>query len=204
CVALATSRFGLVAHELVGHGGAAWALGGDVIGVKLFWFAGGWIRYRGITELAPALAIAMAGIAVELASGIALWCLLRGDTLGRRVLRGIAAALVVHATWYLATGAWHGYGDGVLLYRVLGAARAPVAISAGAVTCAAAFAGAREVFGALVHAAGGVRGVIVAAVLAGGVNAALAAGELHARRDATYSETMTPERERAIAEELAR
>src|SRR5205823_10383590 len=109
CVALATSRFGLVAHELVGHGGAALALGGDVIGVKLFWFAGGWIRYRGITGDEAALAVAMAGIAVELACGVALWCLLGGDTLGRRILRAVAAALVVHGGWYLATGAWHGY-----------------------------------------------------------------------------------------------
>src|SRR5262249_8470985 len=41
-VSLATSRLGLLVHELVGHGGVAIALGGHVTDVTLFWFAGGW------------------------------------------------------------------------------------------------------------------------------------------------------------------
>src|SRR5450432_4754623 len=45
-VALATSRLGLLAHELVGHGGTTLLVGGRVTDVQLFWFAGGWIRYQ--------------------------------------------------------------------------------------------------------------------------------------------------------------
>src|SRR5579862_4912476 len=126
CVALATSRIGLLAHELGGHGGAALAAGARITDVRLFWFAGGWIRYQLATpSVIAALAISMAGIAVELVAGTVLWwAARRTDGLGRRVLRGIGAGLVVHAGWYLATGAWHGFGDGVLLYHLLGAARA--------------------------------------------------------------------------------
>ena len=97
-VALATSRLGLVAHELLGHGGMALAVGARILEVRLFWFAGGWIRYVGAPDLAAVLAISMAGIAVELAAGTALWLAARGDSLGRRVLRTIGAGLVLHAT----------------------------------------------------------------------------------------------------------
>ncbi|HUJ58554.1 MAG TPA: hypothetical protein VLX92_08680, partial [Kofleriaceae bacterium] len=137
-VALATSRFGLVAHELVGHGGVALAVGARVTQVQLFWFAGGWIRYElPDAQLAAQLAIAMAGIAIETIAGLALRLAVRGDGLGRRIARAIGLALVVHAAWYLANGAFSGFGDGVLLYRVLGGWRIPVAIAAGAVACAA-------------------------------------------------------------------
>jgi len=209
CIALATSRLGLLGHELVGHGGMALACGARIVDVELFWFAGGWIRYQFADPTLPAvLAIAMAGIGLELIVGAALWILVRGDTLGRRLVRGVGAALVVHATWYLATGAFHGFGDGLVLYRVLGAARVPVAIAAGAITCGAAFLAARSVLGVLAATLPGsprarVLGVIVAAVLAGGLHAGLAAGELAIRRDATYSATMQHQRERDIAAELA-
>jgi hypothetical protein len=211
CTALATSRIGLIAHELVGHGGTAFALGARVTDVRLFWFAGGWIRY----ELDPPsttamLAIAMGGIAVELAIGVSLWIAARRRTsLAGRMICAIGAVLVVHAGWYLATGAWHGYGDGVVLYRVLGDARAAVAIGAGLVTCIAAYVAARGVLHALADTVSGtqrarVLGTIVAAALAGGAHVGLAVGELHVRRDATYGATMQPERERLIAQELAR
>ena len=206
-VALATSRLGLLAHELVGHGGTALAVGARVTDVELFWFAGGWIRYQlAAPSVAAALAIAMAGIAVEVVAGTALWLAAGGPTLGRRIVRAVGAALVVHAAWYLATGAWHGFGDGALLHRELGAARWPVAIVAGAVACAAAFAGAREGLGALAatlprHR---VAGTIVAVVIAGGVHVALAAGELYVRRDATYRSVMKPESSRVVERELER
>src|SRR5580692_2579173 len=112
CIALATSRLGLVAHELGGHGGMALLLGGEVTQVKLFWFAGGWIRYRIDTGEAGLLAITVAGMAVEVVIGGILWLTVRGGTLGARLVRGAGGALVIHATWYFATGAWHGYGDG--------------------------------------------------------------------------------------------
>lgn len=208
-VALATSRIGLIGHELVGHGGMALACGARISDVRLFWFAGGWIRYQLVEPTLPAvLAIAMAGIGLELIGGLALWLGVRGGTLGRRLVRGVGAALVIHATWYLATGAFHGFGDGLVLYRALGSARTPVAIGAGLVTCTAAYLAARQVLGALAATLPGtgwlrVGGVIAAALLAGSLHAGLAAGELAVRRDATYAATMAPERDRVIAKELA-
>ena len=207
-LALATSRIGLIGHELVGHGGMALAVGARVSDVQMFWFAGGWIRYQLAEPTLPAvLAIALAGIALELVAGLALWLAVRGDSLGRRLVRGIGAALVVHATWYLATGAFHGFGDGLVLYRALGDARTVVAIVAGVVTCGAAYLAAKRVLGVLAATLPGmgrarVLGVLVAAVLAGGLHGGLAAGELAIRRDATYKATMAPERERVIAREL--
>src|SRR5688572_9602654 len=73
CVALATSRIGLIAHELVAHGGAALAVGAEIQKVEMFWFAGGWIRYRfDEPSLTAAVIIAMAGIALEVVVGLAL------------------------------------------------------------------------------------------------------------------------------------
>ncbi len=206
CVALATSRVGLVAHELVGHGGTALALGAHVTDVRLFWFAGGWIHYQlADGSLAAFLAIAMGGIAVELICGTAIFLIARGDTFGRRIVRGIGAALVLHGSWYLATGAWSGFGDGQLLYRVLGNGRYPVAIGAGAITCTAAFVGARGVFGALAGTVSRHRiaWTVVAIAVAAGVHLGLALGELHVRRDQAYVQVMQPERERIVARELA-
>ncbi len=207
-LALATSRIGLIGHELVGHGGTALACGAQIVHVELFWFAGGWIRYQ-LPEpsLPAALAISLAGIGLELAVGLALWWTVRGATLGRRLVRGIGAALVVHATWYLATGAFHGFGDGLVLYRALGGARVAVAVGAGLVTCGAAYLAARHVLGTLTATLPGSRrarviGLAAAAALAGGLHAGLAAGELALRRDPTYTATMQPQRERDIAMEL--
>lgn len=204
CVGLAATRLGLLAHELVGHGGVALAVGGRVTDVRLFWFAGGWIRYTGVPSASAQLAIAMAGIAVELACGAALWLALRrARSLGARIARASGAAFVVHASWYLATGAWHGFGDGALLYEQLGDARAAVAIPAAIVTCLAAYAGARGVFGALAGAARPAA-LVAAIVVAAAVNAGLAVGELRVRRDPTYAATMAPARDREVARELAR
>jgi hypothetical protein len=207
-LALATSRIGLLGHELVGHGGMALACGARIVAVHLFWFAGGWIRYQlADPSLPAALAISLAGIGLELVVGLALWWFVRGAPLGRRLVRGIGAALVVHATWYLATGAFHGFGDGLVLYRVLGRSRVAVAVAAGLVTCGAAYLAARHVLGTLTATLPGSRrarvvGVVVAAALAGGLHAGLAAGELALRRDPTYTATMQPQRERDIAMEL--
>ena len=206
CVALATSRVGLVAHELVGHGGTALAVGAHITDVRLFWFAGGWIHYQLVDgSLAALLAIAMGGIAVELVCGTAMFWLVRGDTFGRRIGRGIGAALILHGSWYLATGAWSGFGDGQLLYRVLGDARYAVAIAAGAITCTAAFLGARGVFGALAGTVSQHRIVwtLVAIAVAAGIHLGLALGEIHIRRDQAYVQVMQPERERIVARELA-
>jgi len=151
----------------------------------------------------------MAGIALELVLGGAIWLWAARGTpsLGRLLVRGVGISLVVHGTWYLATGAFHGFGDGVILYRELGQARVAVAIAAGLVTCAASYAGARSIFGSLIGTLPGsprarIAGFIVAALLGGGLHAGLTIGELRIRRDATYAKTMQPERDRVIAREL--
>lgn len=209
-IGLATSRVGLVVHELGGHGGTAVAFGGEITDFRLFWFAGGWIQYHFDTPTPTALlVISLGGIAVQLVIGAALWLLLaRGDSLARRLGRGAGGALVIHAGWYFATGLWHGYGDGTLAYRAVGDARYPIAILVGLGTCAVAFAVARLVLGALAASLPGSRnariaGVIVAALLAGGIQAGLALGEVAVRGDSTYGAIMKPERERMIARELA-
>jgi hypothetical protein len=46
--------------------------------------------------------------------------------------------------------------------------------------------------------------VVIAVVLAGGLHAALAVGELRLRHDATYAEVMQPEPERQVDRDLAR
>ena len=202
CLALATSRVGLVAHELVGHGGVALACGGNITQVKLFWFAGGWIRYDGVDGPCRALAVTLGGMAVEVLIGAVLWAVVRGDSLGHRLVRGIGAAAMIHAGFYFAAGAWHGYGDGALLYHDLGDARYPVAIVAGLLVCAMTFIGARWIAGAIAAAAPR-WGMIVALVAAAGINIGLDVGELAVRTDRTYSATMAHENERIVARELA-
>lgn len=205
-ITLATSRFGLLGHELVGHGGTALLVGGRVTDVQLFWFAGGWIRYQFASPAGTAalLAIAMGGVAIEAVCGAALWTLVRGDTLGKRLLRAIGATFVVHATWYFATGAWHGYGDGQLLYRELGSARFPVAIAAGALTCVCGFFAARQIVGPLVATTSRRWMFVIAALLAGSIHAGLAVGEVELRQDTTYADVMQPERERVVDRDLER
>lgn len=201
CVGLATSRLGLIVHELVGHGGATLVVGGSVTSVKLFYFAGGWIRFRATDGQ---LAIALGGIAVETVVGIALWLAARADTLGARIVRAIGCALVIHASWYLSTGTWHGYGDGVELHRVLGDDAWLVAIPGAALTLAASFVGARTVLPSLAATLPRARiaGTAIALVIAGGLQLGAALGEVVLRRDAAYGAVMKPERERVIASEL--
>ena len=206
-VGLATTRIGLLAHELVGHGGTVIAVGGRVTDVQLFWFAGGWVRYVLGAPGQGALAVALGGIALEAMVGSVMWwTYARREGLGARITCGIGAALIIHAFWYLATGTWHGYGDGVELHRALGDATWLVALPAAAIVCAAAYAGARGVLGVLAATLPERRiaGTLVAVAIAGGLQLGAAVGEVTLRRDATYTQTMRPERERLIALELAR
>ncbi|MDX2087249.1 MAG: hypothetical protein SFX73_05345 [Kofleriaceae bacterium] len=205
CCGLATSRLGLVVHELVGHGGTALAVGGEVTDVWLFYFAGGWIRYR---TPGGELAIALGGIVVEAVIGAALILLARQDRLGSRIVRAIGCALVIHAAWYLATGTWYGFGDGLRLHRALGDRAWLVAVPAGVIACAAAYVGARTVLGSLASSIPGghrarIGGTLVAVVVAGGLQLGAALGEVVLRRDTAYANVMRPERERVIARELA-
>ncbi len=208
-IALATSRLGLLVHELLGHGGVAMAAGGTITEVRLFWFAGGWIRYRLPGDsYAAHMAAWMGGIAIEIVIGLCLALVVRGESLGRRVLRGVGLGLILHATWYLAVGTFHGMGDGLPLYRELGAARVPVAIAAGVAACLAMYLGARASVGPLARTLPGstrrrAAGFAIAALLGGGLHAALTIGELRVRSDRTYSKVMQSERDRRIAVELA-
>ncbi len=206
CAGLATSRLGLVVHELVGHGAATVAVGGTVTDVQLFYFAGGWIRFR---ATGGELVIAMGGIVVEAVIGaVMVLGFARRVELAGRIGRAIGCALIIHASWYLATGTWHGYGDGVQLHRLLGEARWLVAVPAALVACIAAYAGARIVLGPLAATIPGGRGAriagtVVAMILAGGIQLGAALGEVALRRDTTYTTTMRPERDRVISRELA-
>jgi hypothetical protein len=217
---LATSRLGLIAHELVGHGATAVALGGRVTAVRLFWFAGGWISYRlDDPSDAAMIAVAAGGIAVETVIGVALWlALARRTGTPARLVRGIGAALVIHAAWYLAAGTWHGFGDGALLRHELGDARIPVALAAGAVAVAMTYLGARAVLGVIAamvpgpgggpgHGDGGraarIGGAAAAVALAAALQLGLAAGEVRLRSDATYGRIMQRESDRLVERELA-
>ncbi len=207
---LATSRLGLLLHELIGHGAVALAMGGRVLEVGLFWFAGGWIRYR-LEDGggAAAIAVAAGGIAVEAALGAALWiALARRTGTPARLVRGIGAALLVHAAWYLAAGTWHGFGDGAVLRRELGDLRIPVAIAAGAAAVAMSYLGARAVLGVVAAMVPGGRaariaGAAAAVAVAAGLQIGLAAGEVRLRRDETYGRIMQRERDRLVERDLA-
>lgn len=205
---LAASRLGLIVHELIGHGGFAIAQGGEVTDLRLFWFAGGWISYSvEDPSTAGAMATSMGGLIVELVLGSALWLGLinRPQQLGIRILRGIGAAITAHAWWYFATGTWHGYGDGLPTYRALGELRYPVAIAAGLVTCAIAYACARLVLGAFVAVipARKIAGVAIAMAAAGVLLAVPVVVELQVRGDTRYGAIMKREGDRTAERQLA-
>jgi hypothetical protein len=210
CMALATSRWGLIGHEVIAHGGVALAAGARITEVELFWFAGGWIRYTLPEPSLPwTVAIMMAGIALEIVVGLGLVLAVRGDSLGRRLVRSVGVGLLIHATWYLAVGTFHGFGDGILLYRHLAdGPRVAISIAAGIATCAATFFGARAITAPLAKTMAGstrqrVVGFAIAALLGGGLHAVLTIGELKLTRDPTYAKVMQPQRERQVAIELA-
>ncbi|CAN5903890.1 hypothetical protein BH11MYX2_BH11MYX2_17770 [soil metagenome] len=203
CVGLATSRLGLLAHELVGHGGAAVAMGGQVTAVRLFWFAGGWVRYEGVTH--GQLFVSMGGIAVELVVGALITLILvrRGSSLAVRVGRCVGAALVIHAAWYLATGTFHGYGDGLRLHRELGGARVLVWVPAALLAVGVSFLAARSVLGAFAHVGGGRTGTAIALVVGLGAQLGAMMVEVRVRRDESYTRMMTHENTRVADREYA-
>lgn len=207
-VALATTRVGLLFHELVGHGGTALALGGTITRVRLHWFGGGWIRYDLPSSDAAVIATGFGGIAVEIVLGIAVWAAVRGPGLPRLLARTCGLVLVAHGASYLATGSFAGYGDGIVLYRALGDARVALAIAAGLVACVATYVGARAVTRPLLGTLPGplrrrALGFAVATLLAGGLHAGLTIGELALAPDATYTRLLRTERDRQIAIELS-
>jgi hypothetical protein len=211
-VGLVTTRLGLIAHEFVGHGAAALAVGGSVEGVRLFWFAGGWIDYDlpRPAPLASRVFVSLGGIALELVVGLALWFLFaKRESLAGKITRATGAAIAIHAAWYLAVGTYHGFGDGAIVRYAAGDQRYVVAIAGGAVVLVLAFVAARSILGVLAASVPGTRraqiaAVLIAAAVAGGVQAGLAIGEVRLRRDDVYGSVMRPERERVVAQELAR
>jgi hypothetical protein len=211
-VGLVTTRLGLIAHEFVGHGAAALAVGGSVEKVRLFWFAGGWIDYDlpRTTTLASRVFVALGGIALELVVGLALWFVFaKRASLAGKITRATGAAIAIHAAWYLAVGTYHGFGDGAIVRYAAGDKRYVIALVGGAIVLALAFVAARSILGVLAASVPGrvrvqIAGVLIATAVAGGVQAGLAIGEVRMRRDDVYGGIMRPERERVVAQELAR
>ena len=207
---LATSRVGLLLHELGGHGGAAAAAGCRVTELRLFLFGGGWIGYD-CPPLAPApgLAIDLGGIALELTLGaLAIgWARRRAGALP------LAATLagwlfVLHGLFYLVTGVHYGMGDGRRLHGLLGAARGPLVAVGSVALAAGSFAAAT----ALVHrlaawlpasgASARTATLAAAALVAAAGHGVLMRAEQAWRADPVYAATFEPEHERAVAEHM--
>ncbi|HEY4182403.1 MAG TPA: hypothetical protein VGM90_36470 [Kofleriaceae bacterium] len=204
CVGLATSRLGLLAHELVGHGGAATLMGGHVTAVRLFWFAGGWVRYENLNH--GRLFVSMGGIGVELVVGAAIALLLmrKRSSFGVVIVRCVGAALVIHAAWYLATGTFHGYGDGLYVHDALGDASAVVWLPAAILAVTVAFVASRMALGAFVQVVGGSAvGVAVALLIGLGAQLGASVAEVRLRRDQSYTRMMTHENTRLAQNEYA-
>ncbi|MGE0548891.1 MAG: hypothetical protein AB7O24_17675 [Kofleriaceae bacterium] len=207
-VGFTATRIGVVLHELLGHGAAAVGVGGEVTAVRLFWFAGGWVSYREVPA-DDGLIVTLAGIAVELVLGLGLWIGLRNRaSLASGIVRTMGAGLILHGCWYLATGTWHGYGDGWMVHRELADQRWMVAIPAGVTCCWFAFAGAQRMFGPLAATVSGSRrvrvaGTLAAVVMGGAVHVAAAHTEMIVRSDAVYARVGRSEQERAVDRELA-
>jgi len=212
-VALATSRLGLVLHEMVGHGLPAVALGADLTGWHLYVFGGGWLGFERATAFTGAepYLVYLGGILSELLAAVVLALAARRcDGVARLAVGGAAWALALHAGWYLAAGAFHGFGDGWLLHRTLGGtARGVVVAATGAALVGGAFLAGRRLGGglrALAPATTPRRQLAVAAgalglALAG--HAALTFAELRLRPDVTYGITMRTSGQRATEQELA-
>lgn len=212
---LATSRVALILHELAGHALPAALVGSNQVSWKLFWFAGGYVSFRrevpyGVGER---LFIALGGIAIELVvAALALWLASRAQRhgLGRVALLGFAAVVSTHALYYLTTGAFHGYGDGWLLHRELGAARVWLVAIGCAATLACGFAATRALARELAPWLGRHRrvarfAIVVASVLvAGAVHGGLTYGELAVRGDRIYGSLMQPQSDRDAEKALAR
>jgi hypothetical protein len=211
-VAMVTSRVGLIAHELLGHGGAAMACDADIREVRLYVTAGGWISYE---RTAPwtwseALVVQLAGIAIELAIAAAAAAVaVRRPGVTAVAFGGAALGLALHAGFYLAAGTYHGVGDGALLHRALGGQRLWLALPVAAALIAVAFIGARRLASTVRAwlpartAAGQLAALLLALAVAGGAHAGLAAAEVAARPSPTYETIMRPARQRDIDRDVA-
>jgi hypothetical protein len=207
-VGLVTTRLGLIAHELIGHGATAIALGGEIVTARLYWFGGGWIRYEMPDPISYSkrLAVSLGGIAFELVVGMAMWiALARRTSLVGKILRAVGAALALHALWYLAVGTYHGYGDGQLLRWLTEDGHYAIAIIAGAALCVLAFFAARAILGVLAATlpTRRVAGMLIAIVVAAGFQGALLIVEMEMRPDPSYMAIMATEGKRVVQRELS-
>jgi len=213
-VALATSRVALVAHELVGHGLVAVALGADLVGYKLFLFGGGWVTYRwpaGPPGEGVSLAVAMGGIALEAVAGsvslvVAVRC--RG-AVARIASTAVATILLLHAGFYLAAGTHHGFGDGRAAHDALGAWRPLLVVPLSIAVVAGGFWLARRLAAEVASwVAGGTMAragqIAAAALLAAAAHGALTYGERVLTRDDTYAHIMEHEDVRLVARDVGR
>ncbi len=210
CFGLVLSRVGLVLHEVLGHGGLATLLGGELREVSLFWFGGGWVRTITPPGEMRLVAVQLGGIAVELGAAglLALGARRARAPMSKALLVLAGYVLAAHALWYAATGIWHGFGDGARLHQLLGPARHAVALAAAALLCGLTVLGTRAMIRALAPALEGpwrrrLMATLGAAALAGAAHAALAFGEVAVRRDETYRLTMRSAAQRSHEEHLA-
>lgn len=207
-VALATSRYGLVVHELVGHGGTAVVLGGHVDGVRLFWFGGGWVSYHAAAwSTAEVLAVTLGGIATEWLAATALALLARRTAGVRRlVLAGAATGFAIHGGMYLSLGTYYGSGDGTILHHLLGGWRPLVWAPAGAICVVAAWLGAAAVTPILRAYAPARRQLAligVALVVGGAAHVGLLVAERTIRVDPVYTAIMKTEGQRQVEHDVA-
>ncbi len=194
-------------HEFIGHGGVATLAGGRVTQWHLFLFAGGRIEF----DLPDALswwwelAIQLGGCALEsVVAPIAFLLARRCRGAPAMGLCALGAIDAVHALVYVGRGTHYGYGDGILLHEALGpmGRGALVSLATGAaiaISSLGARAFSRHAAECIPGASGGVRlgALVVAVVVASGVHAALAFGELALVPDPAYARLME---DRALAE----
>jgi len=207
-VGLVTTRLGLIAHELIGHGVTAIVLGGEVLTARLHYFGGGWIRYDTPEDFSipERLAVSLGGIAFELVVGMGMWiALARRTSLVGKIMRAVGAALAFHGLWYLAVGTYHGFGDGRLLRWLTGDGHYVIAIAAGAAMCTLGFFAARAILQPLAATLPSRRvgGMILAVVIASGIQGGLMFGELALRPDPDYGGIMLTEKKRVVQRDLA-
>jgi len=203
-----SSRIGLFLHEFVGHALCWTLLGGEIAGFKLFMFGGGWVRYvpgigsGGLSE-ASVLLTDLAGLGIELLTGIGLYLVARYHRSGK-VVRGLilsaSTVLVVHSLWHLVIHTYYGSGDGRVLFHVLTGAMRDIflwSVSGAAVIGAffLSYTFSPEIRSWSI-AVSGKR--TAAVVLSGAIAAALAYGLLYLGEqalatDAFYAETNIPE-----------
>lgn len=130
-IGLLASRIGLLVHEFIGHGGAAFALGGSVPAWRLFLFGGGWIQYERNPWYSSfeQHSIALAGVALQSLVAALIWYRSRERPgLAASMARLIAMLLWAHACVYLALGVHYGFGDGRLLHESLSSTERAVLI----------------------------------------------------------------------------